>query len=471
VVTFKSKETVLGELRSFLKQYNRSLDTGDNSLTKDFILTPQAIGGSIVFEQIETVNDSFILSQQTSDQLNIEGGDYELERSAGQVAVVNVVFFTDTLPTADILIPAGTQVQTAGTTFVSPVDFQTVSEYSVNLASVSLFFSYDRNRYEFPVACKATAVGTNGNVGSNIVSVLIDTVSQITGVANLSASSGGADAESDSDFRQRIQRKKTGRDLNTRNGASAYVTSQSFVDAYAVRVEDADSERPTGIDVFVIDSYLEAVVETFTYFPGIPRYYFTNLPVAAVTSVIDGVGGVVSPASYDVTLDTTTILRRSSRAQEYISIRNSASLISGSAFTVSYTHRADISQLQDSFSLNSNDVLTADILVKRAYPLALSINATLTLKTNADGPTTRNRVRNALVQFLATYRLGANIQKSDLIVVMQEGYGDFAIDSVDAVIVNSYFLTDEFGDISLPVDEVITVQNKQYATSGTYTIL
>jgi len=471
MVQFKSRETVLGELQTFLRAYNRQIDTGQNSLTKDFVLLPQSVGGSLVFEQIETVNNQFILSQQTSAELNIEGTNYGLERSGGTFAVVTATFYTSTVPTTNIFIPAGTQIQTAGTSFVSPIVFETVADYSVALSAVSSFFSYDRNRYEFPVLCTAENTGSDGNVGTGTITSIAGSVSQITGVTNLAASSGGSDQESNEDYRSRIQSTKLGRDLNTRSGLTAYVESSGFIDAYAVRVEDADSERASGIDVFIVDTYIASATQTFTYQTHIPRYYFNNLPVVLVSSVESSVSGIISSSNYDVNIDNTSPLRRSAFSQDYIEIRTSASLTPGTTFDVTYTYRADIAQLQGTFTRPTNDVLTAEPLVKHAYPLSFIINATLTLKTNADGPATRNRVRNALIQFLATYRLGQDIQKSDIVIVLQEGYGDFAVDSVDAVIINSYYLQNEFGVTFLPVDETISVTNKQYVIPGTATIL
>jgi len=470
MVQFKSKEVVLGELRTFLTAYNRLIDTGQNSLTKDFILLPQSVGGSLIFEQLEIVNNLFILSQQSSSELDLEGTNYKLERSGGTFAIVTATFYTETVPTSDIFIAAGTNMQTAGTSFTSPIVFETVADYTVSVSAVADFFSYDRARYEFPVLCTAENVGSDGNIGSGTLIILSASIAQIAGVTNLAASSGGSDAESDEDFRARIQAAKTGRDLNTVNGLTSYVESAGFIDAHAIRVEDADSERSTGIDVFIIDTYITAATQSFTYQLGILRYYFENLPVVQVTSVVSSISGVISSSNYDVRVDNSSSLRRSALSQDYIEIRAAASLTPGTIFEVTYTYRADVSQLQSTFDQDDNNVLTADVLVKHAYPLSFIINATLTLKTNADGPTTRSRVRNALIQYLSTYRLGQNIQKSDIIIVLQEGYGDFAIDSVDAVIINSYYLQDEFGVTYLPVDEVISVTDKQYVIHGTATI-
>ena len=470
MVQFKSRETVLNELQAFIRAYNRLIDTGQNSLTKDFVLTPMSVGGEIVFDQLQTVYDLFILSQETGADLELEATNYGLERSTGTLAVATEVFYTPTAPTVDVLIPAGSSVSTAGTSLSSPVSFTTVADYSVALANIAAYYSYDRGRYEFPVRCTADAVGSSGNVGSGTIITLNSPVSQISGVTNLVASSGGADTESDEDLRSRIQAAMTGRDLNTVNGLRAAVRKRSVVDAFPIRVEDADSERANGVDVFIIDSYVASATQTFTYSTAVTNYYFDDVPVYEVTSVVSP-AGPLSSADYDVHLDNTTSMRRSIYASDYISIRASASLTPGTQFTVTYTYNADVYQLQNYFYADANKVLTANVLIKRAYPLELNINASLTLQPNADGPTTRNKVKNALIQYLSNFRLKQGIQESDLILVLQQGYGDFTTTSVDAVIINSFYLTDEFGVITNPVGQALTVSRKQYIVPGTFVVI
>ena len=74
-------------------------------------------------------------------------------------------------------------------------------------------------------------------------------------------------------------------------------------------------------------------------------------------------------------------------------------------------------------------------------------------------------------QFVATYRLGDSIQKSDLIVVLQTGFGDYPIDTVDAVVISSYYLQDELGKQYLPIDEKILVGAKYYIVFGQATVV
>jgi phage-related baseplate assembly protein len=471
MVEFKSKNTILGELRTFLRSYARSIDTGDNSLIKDFILTPLSVAGGIIFDQIKTVSNLFLLSQQTSSDLEKEAGNYKIERSLGTNANVDIVFYANTKPTSDVYVPIGTVASTVGTSFVSPVSFTTVADFRIPVSAFEAFYSYDRGRYEFTIPCVASAVGSAGNVGSGTILKLTSSVTGIDGVNNLIASSGGSDQESDEDMRKRVASAKTGRDINTVNGLKAYITGLGFRSAFPVRCEDPDSERPTGIDVFVTDAYILANTETVPYYSTQPRYYLAKSPLREVTSIVSATRGILSPSDYDVYADNISDYRRSSYAQDYFEVRATALLPPTDILTVTYTYNADVNQYQDNLELDVNQVLTADVLLKRAYPMYLYLNATLTLKANADGPNTRTKVRNSIIQFLDTYRLGDDIQKSDLIVVMQNGYGDYPVNSVDAVTINSYYLKDEFGTNYLPVSETVAVNNKQYVVSGSLTVV
>ena len=468
--TTKSISTLLGEMRTFLRAYNRSLDTGDNSLAKDLLLIPFSVGARLIMEEVGAVRDLRLLSKEVGTQLDDEGGNFTYERSNGTYATVTLYFYATTIPIGDVSIPAGTQCRTTGTSFAPPVIFNTIAAAIFPLASVASYYSYDRARYEFPVDALSAAVGDLGNVGAGTITIATHSVPYINGVTNLIASSGGTGIEDDDDFRNRIKLRNAGRDLNTINGSRVYATSHGFTDAYAIRVEDAASERSDGVDVFVIDSFSTAITETFTYYSSTGRYYLSNNPVKSVTAVVSAISGPVGSADYDVFIDNTSLLRRSVYAADYVEIRVSAGLSPGSPFTVTYTYSQNIANFQNTLNQNVNEVLTSNVLVKRAFPLSFYINASLTLIANADGPATRSTVKNALIQFLDNYRLGTGIQESDIIIVMQQGYGDFPVSSVDAVVINSYYLMDEFGTTYSPVASTIAVANTQYVVYGNATL-
>lgn len=471
MATIKSLNTILAEIRTFLKAYNRYLDTGDTSLAKDLVITPYSVGGKIVMDQVTASDNLHILSKLNGTDLDNEGTNYGLERNTGAFATVTLYFYATTLPVSDVVVSAGTQASTAGTTFAPPVLFSTVAETTFTVASAPSYYSYDRARYEFPVAAIANNTGTIGNVGAGLIIRIITPISQINGVTNLISSSGGTGTESDDDFRKRINLKMLGRDINTVDGLRVFARSHNFTDAYAIRIEDSLAERTDGVDLFVIDQYSSPATDTFTYYASTVRYYLTNRPAVDVTSIVSAVVGPVGTADYSVSIDNTTPLRRSTEAADYITIRASAGIPDGTTFTVTYTYSQNVANLQNTIDQVTNKVITSNVLIKRAYPLHFYVNATLTLIANADGPTTRSTVKNALIQFFTNYRLGSPVQESDIIIVMQQGYGDYPVNTVDSVVINSFYLQDEFGTIYNPVSESITVGNTQYAVYGNAVVL
>ena len=471
MVDIKSKETLVDELRRFLRIYNRSVDTSDNSLTKDLILLPYSIGGQGIMDQIGVSRDLKILSKTTGSDLDDLATDYRLERLTGTTATVTLMFYVSAEPTANIVIPQSTKASTISSIFVSPNTYSTQAEARFTAAAAATYYSFDRDRYEFPVTAVCETAGLLGNVNSDYISKLASSVTGIDGVTNLTAAVGGSNSESDDDLRSRIQAAILGRDLNTVNGLKLYARSLGFLDAYPVRSDSSESERNTGVDVFGISYLTDNQTDIFMYDPAQDIYYFSKRPILTVASVVGSTIGTLAPTQYSINVDNTSAYRRSIYSSDYIRINAGTGIPYGEQITVSYTYSSLIVNAQSTLDLNENKVLTADVVLKRAYPLYLYFNATLTLKANADGPTTRNSVRGAISELISGYRLGDAIQKSDLIVACQQGYGSYPVYTVDAVIINSYYLVDEFGVTYLPVSEVISLNRKQYAVVGTTTIL
>lgn len=465
----KSLQTLIAEVKTFIRTKNRSLDVSSNSLINDIILTPYGVAGKLLMDQVEVAKNLHILSSLVDTDLDNEGTNYNKERGGGVYATVDLTFYATSKPTAEVVIPATAQAQTAGTAFSTPVTFTVDGESRFALADVDAYYSHDRDRYEFTCSATCDTIGTDGNVSANIISMLVGGVSQINGVSNLTAAVGGSDQEMDDDFRERIRLAKLGRCLNVSNGIKGYLSGLGFADSHVIRVEEAGYERASGVDAFVVDYSSEVQTDAFIYDPAQQRYYFTKRPVREVTVVRSAAIGTLSTSQYAVTIDSTSPMRRSIYAQDFIEFM--APLVVGDTLSVSYNYSSAISQAQATLNLPDNRVLTADILVKRAYPLSLFLSALLTLKANADGPSTRNKCRNALSQFLSSYRLGDDVQKSDLIIVLQQGYGDYPVDNVDAVTISSFYLLDEWGGTYTATNDIIAVGDKEHAIYGSATVV
>lgn len=461
-MTIKTRETLIAEFKAFLKATNKNLDTGDNALLKDLLIDPAAVYTEAVMDQVNIARNLGILSRISGDFLDAEAANYGLERSGGSFATVVLTFWTTTRPTSDVTIGAGTQAQTPSTAFISPVVFTTAGESVFQASDMDTYYSYDLDRYEFEVRAVAEESGTTSNVGAGTITQVIGNPSNIDGVTNKTAASGGLDAEEDDDLRERIRLSKLGRDLNVPNGLSNYLRSQGFLDAYPVRVESSDSERATGIDAFVIDNTVESVTETITYQTYVSEYYFSNRPVGEVTSMVGSTMGALSNSDYNVFIDSTSPLRRSNRANDYFTFNLAAGIPAGESITVTYTYSPLIDQVQTQLEDSDNNVLTADVLIKKAYPLYLYMTASLTLFANSDGPTVRTQARNALAQYISEYRLGDDVQESDLTTALQVGYGDFSVNQVDAVNITEFYVLDINGVRRDAVNRVIDVTDKEY---------
>lgn len=259
--------------------------------------------------------------------------------------------------------------------------------------------------------------------------------------------------------------KKVGTDRGVVYGMRGYLLKLGFLDANIVRVEQPGYERAAGADAFVIDFSSGAATDTFPYYSSQSRYYFSKRPALAVSSVIAASYGPLPVSQYNVHIDQTSPERRSVDADDYIEFVSPA-IPDGTSVTVTYNYSVAIYQAQQTLDLVLQKLLDVDMLLKRAYPCYLYLTAALTLKANADGPSTRNKIRNALSQYMATYRLGAPVQESDLVIVLQDGYGDFPVDSVDAVQISNFYLIDELGVTYTPVNWVSALNNKQFAAYG-----
>lgn len=467
----KSMQTLLAEVKTHVKTRNRNLDTSDNALSQDLIFTPYAIAGRLLMNQVDAVKALNRLSQVTKTDLDDEGTNYGLERLTGNYATVMLTYWAAVRPTATVSISTSSLARTAGTSFESPITFSVISNTDFPLANMDAYYSHDRGRYEFSVRARCTQKGSSGSIGSNLITTIVTPIAQISGVTNLVAATGiGLDVEVDDDFRQRIRMAILGRSLGMVYGVRVYLMGLGFVDANIVRVEEEGYERATGVDAFVIDFSAETVTDTFTYRIAQSKYYFSKRPALEVTSVVSASIGVVPTNQYYVHIDSTSPLRRSVDADDYLEFVG-APIPDGTSVSVTYNYCSSIYQAQQTFNLPENRVLTAGELIKRAYPMYLYLNATLSLKANADGPSTRNKCRNALAQFMATYRLGISVQESDLIVVLQQGYGDYPVDTVDQVVITSFYLVDEGGTTYLPVAETIVLNNKQHAVYGSSAIV
>jgi uncharacterized phage protein gp47/JayE len=140
------------------------------------------------------------LATSTGADCDSFGADFGFIRLPA-VAAVGAVTFSRFTPSAAAFIPVGTNVSTADNTL----------SFTVTAAPTNAAFSAATGGYHLAagvasvtVAVAANVAGSSGNVQPGAIAVLSSAVAGVDTVTNAMALTGGADAESDTAFRERF---------------------------------------------------------------------------------------------------------------------------------------------------------------------------------------------------------------------------------------------------------------------------
>ncbi|EUJ24772.1 hypothetical protein PGRAN_02725 [Listeria grandensis FSL F6-0971] len=120
--------------------------------------------------------------------------------------------------------------------------------------------------------------GADQNVAANVINQLIEPFDEITSVTNLVASSGGADAETDKAYRDRIRLNNEGKSTAIRDAVIAAIRNVNGVQSASVIINntmqtDGDGNPPKSIHPYVLGGNRE----------DIARALHENIPATAQT--------------------------------------------------------------------------------------------------------------------------------------------------------------------------------------------
>ncbi|MCH5299912.1 MAG: baseplate J/gp47 family protein [Ruminococcus sp.] len=223
--------------------YNRMLNdynTRTNNYpsdSSDVAIRLKVLAGEIFssYMNLEFIKKQMFLTTATGEYIDYHGSQRGLTRKSATKATGTVDFRTSAPSQSSIFIPKGTIVSTAGE---NPVLFETSADTTL-LAGQSKVTS----------SCIALKGGSSGNVRVNAISVIVTPISGITSVLNTVAFTGGADEESDEEFKQRIEDTI----INVSNGAN-----EAYYKKLALSVEGVEGvgiipqNRGVGtVDIFI----------------------------------------------------------------------------------------------------------------------------------------------------------------------------------------------------------------------------
>lgn len=522
----RSFNDVAIDLMTNILSENQSIDVLPGQVVRDIFVNAQAQEFSNTYNVIDTIATAQSIANaafMTPQSLDALVGNFGVKRKMATYAVGQAVFFTNSLPSTDVYIPAGTVLGTQLGSSNQQITFITSSDVNLFISLEATYFNIQTGNWEVSANIACQQNGTIGNVGPYAINTIM--TNSPMQVYNPNPTTGGFDQESNVNLAVRTINTFLGTGLGTKSGYLGLVTSQIYVlDAILQGPGDPMMIRDNGfggkVDIWIIPSQSlitqltsvntpslnipnwqdsQEVLTNYTFgFPILPvdpsqaitvtataspSGSFVNVPLFESRNPAPPGTAYVNPSGvgfhYTIQLDDSLNFGGSVDSQDQI-IWNSTemnylkNIYSGNTLDVniSYSTNASIQQAQAILDLPINKIVAADALVKEAIEVTLDIVANIVLypdyKTTPEAQSqTVGSVVAAVANSINTNRLGQTFQESDLIQTIHNVAG------VDNVIIPSIVITrrySPFFDINQQKVQDTQVNPNEYFSAGNINI-
>lgn len=378
--TLKQIET---SLANDIEAINPSLDTQKGPIP-DLYIRPQAAQLRQTEVQVDDLNKRYSLDYirtRNTAALDLYGGNHGVRKSPGKPARGYVYFYAySRLRAGEILvIPAGTVVSTADTT----VAYQTTREVVMYGDTIESFYNAPKRRYE--VKAPVESLGTGEVFDVPPYRVRQASVQGIDGVENRTRIEGGVASESNESFGRKISVAFNGTALGSGDGLRRLIVNYD-----ATRINDAkivystDTQlfrrriRRAAWDVYLIGEDEETTIDNFIGNGSKSEFVMQNQPTLSVADV--KVNGVPVPFAY--VPDTTDQTKLSSRSTDRVVL--TAAPAPGIPVQISYSYDKLVTDTQGYVNQVQVNLYEADVLVRKALPIYLSISVSAQILSSFD---------------------------------------------------------------------------------------
>jgi len=523
----RSFNDVAIDLMTSILRENQSIDVLPGQVVRDIFVNGMAQEFSNTYNGIDNVSTAQSISNaaiMSVQDLNNLVGNFGIVRKSSTNSTGQVVFYTNTLPSQDVFIPAGTRLGTGLGSSGQQITFQTLGDLNLFISIESTYFNIRTGNWELTANVTAEQPGEVGNVGPFAINSILDANLPMR-VTNNNPTVGGFNQESNVDLAVRTINTFLGTGAGTKSGYLGLVTSQSdILDSIIQGPGDPLMIRDNGfggkVDIWVIPSQTGITQLTPANVPSLEIedwsdasqvlsnyvFDFPQKPVDStqqilVTATLSPSGNLtniplfesrtpapvgvtyVNPSGsrfhYTVQLDNSLNYGGSVRAQDKLlwnpdEMNYLKNLYSGNTMNVdiSYYTNVAISGAQTVIDADTNKIIAADALVKDAIEVFLDISAQIVLESSfKETPESQTQtvanVISAVVFSIDTNKLGQTFQESDLIQTMHN------VDGVDNVIIPSIVITrrySPFFDIRQQQVTDTSVNPNEYFTAGSINI-
>lgn len=427
-VDVRTRQQLIQDLVAAIKARDSAIETGYGP-AKDLVVDPVSLVVRELYLQVKRVYDVQFLKNAASmgvEDLDLLGESLLVKRKGAQPAIGSVFFLTSNRPSANIVVPAGTPVATspiAGS--VSFQSYATTRTTTFFAASADAFFNPNSGFFEFEVPVKALTPGAGGNAAAGTIKTLQRQIPGIASVINKSATSGGRDTETNTDYARRIRLALLGTDRGTIGGLRRFgLNDNRVIDALVVMSGDPlliRQETVAGaVDVYILgeEPTIDQQPDVFT---GLD-IAFRNEPLifpAPVSQVMGSIVGLLTEGVHYF-IEKDTILDGSASARNLLRWNRGAAGLpaAGESLTIEYVYDNLIQDLQDSIARPENDIL-ADVLFRRAAQVDIQLSVKIKAVSDVDLGTLQDSIRTALTSFVNTRGLGQAINPSDLDLIIR----------------------------------------------------
>lgn len=480
-MVIKSIEDIRTEL---VTQYNElipQLDLTEGTPERDIFVEAQ-ISGNLqqIWDGIEYTQKLHapLVYYEDLDEDDIDNycSTFNVIQSPATYSTGEVTFFTTSEPTTDISIEDGTVISTVSTV---PIEFEVVGNYTIYVDTKDAYYNATTERWEITCSVQAVNAGAQYRAASGSVKKLVSSVSNIEGVVNESAISGGEEAESIINRLQRVSDKFQGRDLGPTAGIKSFISVYTR-DINIVGANDPlmlrDEALGGSIDIYVIGEELTTATDEVTISQngldlGVNVDYtstsvtFANQPVSSITNFIKN-GLVVNPTYYTLEADTG-VLKKSTRGFDKLvmtstGLINLGNFVAGDTLKITYLYNSFLKTIEDDLNSTANHFQNRDYLLREMNGVTIDISLRFKEVEGQDFDTVKATAQNAAVTFIDSIKTAGSVELADVVGVVKNTTGVDNIDLTTATIT-------PYGGGSLTAQGDVLLDNNEFPVAGATT--
>ena len=439
-------EQVKNNLVNQIVQNFPTADVETGSVLRDIFIDPQSTQIAALSEEIDYISylSTFV---QNADKISEEdldeiGATYDVVRSKGDTATGTITFQATSRPTENIRIGAedgsgGISVKTLLTEGGNSYEFTTTETVYLKTDAT---YNTEHGCYEVTAPIKANVAGSDYNLNVGTIKVLVDGISNITGVYNYTPTTGGTDRQNNVDYAISIQDAILGSSKNIESGIDGLLKSVEGVSEVKTLHPNSEEEpTDTGYAVSYVKGSIESIVSdyTITYVSTKTEYDLSKKPVTRIISVNAIVNGQEKTLEYG----TDYYLYPTSNDADYKSIYY-GTVYSGDKIVflktasgtpdpntdvvINFAYNSLIENCQETLNNNlTNYLILGNLLVAQAQPKILDFTTTIRLKYNYNTETVKNEILTGISNYITSLPLGGDITQEQMFTYITTTFSEY----------------------------------------------